>query len=123
MQTDGNKVAAGSDDGTVIIWSYPGDGKQVFRRNGRSNFPLIIWNPFNRDVLASYNNAVSKRHIWRQKCAHLSSLAGLIKRKGKILMGIVQTKSRAHGKHSHELITKNKDYAQYAKIRNDCPFH
>jgi WD40 repeat protein len=52
-------VAAGSDDGTVIIWCYPGDGKQVFRRYGRSNFPLIVWNPFNRDVLASYNKAVS----------------------------------------------------------------
>ncbi len=97
-------MAAGSDDGTVIIWSYPGDGKQVFRRNGRSNFPLIIWNPFNRDMLASYNNAVRKRHIWRHKCATLCSLAELIKVKGKILMGIVQTISGAHGKHSHEFI-------------------
>ncbi len=102
MQTDGTKVAAGSDDGTVIIWSYPGDGKQVFRRNGRSNFPLIVWNPFNRDVLASYNSAVSgKTHLATQMC---SLEAELIKRKGKILMGIVQTKSRAHRKHSHEFI-------------------
>jgi transducin (beta)-like 1 len=59
LKADGSKVAAGSDDGTVIIWSYPEESKQVFRRNGRSNFPLIVWNPFNRDVLASYNNAVS----------------------------------------------------------------
>jgi hypothetical protein len=52
-------------------------------------------------MLASYNNAVRKRHIWRHKCATLCSLAELIKVKGKILMGIVQTKSRAH---SHEFI-------------------
>ena len=61
-KVDGTKVAAGSDDGAVIVWCYPGQGKeQVFRRPGRSNFPLIVWNPFNRDVLASYNNAVSGR--------------------------------------------------------------
>ncbi len=57
-------MAAGSDDGTVIVWFYPGDKKQEFHRKGLSNFPLIVRNPFNRDVLASYNNAVSKRHIW-----------------------------------------------------------
>ncbi|XP_046633768.1 F-box-like/WD repeat-containing protein TBL1XR1-A [Daphnia pulicaria] len=60
---DGSKVAAGSDDGTVIVWSYPGDGKQEFHRKGLSNFPLIVWNPFNRDVLASYNNAVDTTHV------------------------------------------------------------
>jgi transducin (beta)-like 1 len=60
LKANGSKVAAGSDDGTVIIWCYPEESKQVFRRNGRSNFPLIVWNPFNRDMLASYNNAVSE---------------------------------------------------------------
>ena len=54
-------MAAGSDDGAVIVWCYPGKDKQVFRRQGRSNFPLIVWNPFNRDVLASYNKGVSGR--------------------------------------------------------------
>jgi hypothetical protein len=68
LKADGTKVAAGSDDGTVIILSYPGDGKQEFRRKGRSNFPLIVWNPFNRDMLASYNKAVSGRGIKRHKC-------------------------------------------------------
>jgi WD40 repeat protein len=63
LKVNGTKVAAGSDDGNVIIWSYPGDSKQQFHRNGRSNFPLIVWNPFNRDMLASYNSAVSgKKH-------------------------------------------------------------
>jgi transducin (beta)-like 1 len=59
VKVNGTKVAAGSDDGTVSVWSYPEESKQVFRRNGRSNFPLIVWNPFNPDVFASYNNAVS----------------------------------------------------------------
>jgi transducin (beta)-like 1 len=56
-------VAAGSDDGTVIVWCYPGDKKQEFYRKGVSNFPLIVWNPFNRDVLASFNLSVSKKDI------------------------------------------------------------
>ena len=61
LKINGAKVAAGSDDGAVIVWCYPGQGKQIFQRKGRSNFPLIVWNPFNRDVLASYNNGVSGR--------------------------------------------------------------
>jgi hypothetical protein len=63
LKVNGTKVTAGSDDGNVIIWSYPGDSKQQFHRNGRSNFPLIVWNPFNQDVLVSFNSAVSgKKH-------------------------------------------------------------
>ncbi len=61
VKVNGTKVAAGSDNGSVIIVSYPGCGKKTFRRNGPSNFPLIFWHPFNRDVLASYNSAVSKK--------------------------------------------------------------
>jgi transducin (beta)-like 1 len=56
-------VAAGSDDGTVIVWCYPGDKKQEFCRKGVSNFPLIVWNPFNRDALASFNLSVSRKDI------------------------------------------------------------
>jgi hypothetical protein len=69
LKVDGTKVAVSSDDGTVIVFCYPVDGRKVFRRNGRSNFPIIVWNPFNRDMLASYNNAVSgKKHSAIQKC-------------------------------------------------------
>jgi len=78
LKVDGTKVAAGSDDGTVIVWCYPGDGKQEFQRKGLSNFPLIVWNPFNRDVLASYNNAVSAREFATQMCS-LKYLAELSK--------------------------------------------
>ncbi|XP_046460960.1 vegetative incompatibility protein HET-E-1-like [Daphnia pulex] len=78
---DGTKVAAGSDDGTVIIWCYPGDGKQVFRRNGRSNFPLIFWNPFNRDMLASYNSALDTNEVMIANSAAENLLTHTIKSK------------------------------------------
>ncbi|XP_046460954.1 F-box-like/WD repeat-containing protein TBL1X [Daphnia pulex] len=78
---NGTKVAAGSDNGTVIIVSYPGCGKQTFRRNGRSNFPLIFWHPFNRDMLASYNSALDTNEVMIANSAAENLLTHTIKSK------------------------------------------
>ena len=59
MQTSGTKLAGGCPDGTLVIWCYLTGKKTSFSATKDDKiFPMIIWNPLDLNVLASYNNAV-----------------------------------------------------------------
>ncbi len=53
QKVDGTQLAAGCDDGTVIVWSYP-SGDVIFEENKHSTeVDSIAWNPFRQDVLTT----------------------------------------------------------------------
>lgn len=56
-KSDGTKLAASCSDYSVYIWDYP-IGETLTRgkyESGSSDsFPMIVWNTFNPDILATY---------------------------------------------------------------------
>ncbi|EFX78302.1 hypothetical protein DAPPUDRAFT_320611 [Daphnia pulex] len=61
--TIGTQLAAGSADGTIVVWNYP-NGEILFKIKHCSQFEVMVWSPFRPDMLASldidYNNVL----IW-----------------------------------------------------------
>ena len=49
---NGNQLAAGYDDGTVIASSYP-SGKMFFKIKDPMTVQTIKWNTFDQDVFAT----------------------------------------------------------------------
>ncbi len=55
IKADGTQLAAGCPDGSVVLFSYPsGDILFEIKQHLPSSPPVIVWNPFNRDVLATH---------------------------------------------------------------------
>ena len=52
FKVDGTKIAAGTQNGCVSVWSYP-SGKIIFETQHLSGLTGIEWNPFNPCALAS----------------------------------------------------------------------
>lgn len=57
LKGNGTKLAASCENYSIYIWEYPGGhtltkGKYKAKESGI--YAMIVWNPFNPDVLASF---------------------------------------------------------------------
>ncbi|XP_046656884.1 F-box-like/WD repeat-containing protein TBL1XR1 [Daphnia pulicaria] len=63
---DGTLLAAGDDDGGVVVWNYP-EGAILFEAKKHTALSVIgniQWNPFRHDVLSTWNIYEKKLLLW-----------------------------------------------------------
>lgn len=56
IQADGTQLAAGCIFGRVAVWQYSATGSMVLEENYHSSpVEKICWNPYNKNVFATYS--------------------------------------------------------------------